>query len=306
MKKYALALILPLALGYGTMACSTPEPLPTKHTTKTSSKADGLVSFDASDETSADLGIVKWRVRIQDGVAVMEGLNSSKKVMGHVALRQATGSQTKQVITTIWWANANDSNKGILKVRADKTILNSKMPALMTVWGDHANKDLEAFKSKSKEEYGCIGDILWTIGGGLAAIGTCASVPLTNLPGAAACAGTIIGGPVAGAVSAWEDCGGSSSSSSSAPGTASNDTTGNDTTASNASTGGDQGAGDQGGQGTGTDQASNAGDNPNPGAGGDNPGDGMGDVGNAGGNEPPMEDESGGTAGAGDNDPIDV
>jgi len=62
------------------------------------------------------------------------------------------------------------------------------------------------------EEYGCIGDIFWTIGGVIVSVPTCAAVVPGALTGpldaaaAALCVGAVVGGPVAGGVSVYEDC----------------------------------------------------------------------------------------------------
>lgn len=68
------------------------------------------------------------------------------------------------------------------------------------------------------EEYGCVGDIFWAVGGLIVSIPTCAAI----IPGAAtgpldigiaaACVGTVAGGPVAGTISVVEDCFGSDGS----------------------------------------------------------------------------------------------
>jgi uncharacterized membrane protein YgcG len=62
------------------------------------------------------------------------------------------------------------------------------------------------------QEYACVGDIAWTVGGVIVSIPACAAI----VPGAATgplgagviatCVGTVIAGPVAGAISVYEDC----------------------------------------------------------------------------------------------------
>ena len=193
-----------LLLGTSMLACgSSPQAAPQPK------RLVPIATMAATAETTAATGITKWELyhakRAQGASSAFEVV--ARGAQDHVvrALKVSVLSET-HIKKKQWISNAPhliiDGKKG--------TILESTLTIGALETHQRLGRD-SAIHAKS-QEYGCFGDIFWAIGGFIVSVPTCAAIvpslaiaPIT--PGAVAlCVGAVIGGPVAGIVSAIEDC----------------------------------------------------------------------------------------------------
>jgi len=167
-----------------------------------------LAAIPTTADTLAETGVVIWEVFEAD-----PGDPDAGRAFAVVA-RDAHG-QAMHVIkveTTSRLQMTNDSTSNAHRMVFDskgKLLKSTIAPADLSFSRRFAH-DVSAAQMV---EYGCIGDIIWALGGLIVSIPVCAA----TIPGAAtgpldasavaACLGTITAGPVAGMVSVFEDCG---------------------------------------------------------------------------------------------------
>jgi hypothetical protein len=201
------ASILLGAIAVGSLSgCSGADSTPaTAHVHEAAPTA--LAAIYATPEGTAKTGIALWE--LYDGrtpasgfnVIARDGNRKILKAMNVQVVSQSSGN--KQVRLTF-------TGGGSALVDAKLGVVESSLTNEHAEFGKYLS---DALNASDKEPYGCVGDIFWAVGGLIGAIGVCGSV----LPGiitgpadaflVAGCVGTILAGPVAGTVSAFEDCG---------------------------------------------------------------------------------------------------
>ena len=263
-----LTALLVTSLGLAATACgSTPEPAPQP----AASKTRVLATFRASQSTRDKLGVQRWVLWVTPkGTLVYEGMDSQHHHVSHLSFRIGRDGKTQAMHTyNLGWADLPSNQKGIARFRTDKTPIESSMPNSVVSWTKFASYDFQLYSKRGgKLSYGCAGDILWTVGGVLASIAACNPISEVLSGGTAtfACAGALVGGVGAGAVSAYEDCFSSSSQQQTPDQKTSSNDQGGTQQASN-DTNGQNGNPSTGASDPGADPNSGASGNPDPGTG---------------------------------------
>jgi hypothetical protein len=162
----------------------------------------------ASPETNAETGVATWelfRARRTAPNAKRAYALVARDAHAHVIhsmrvqMIEETAGQSSQVSTS--------SSRHMLIDQQGSVLENTlTLPDVQL----HQKFGHDANLSSTPQEYGCYGDIAWSIGGLVGAIGTCglafAALPPFSVFAVLACVGAVVAGPIAGVISVVEDC----------------------------------------------------------------------------------------------------
>ena len=193
-------------LGASLFACADVSP---GRPLKTHSAPDATLPTSA--QTQAETGAATWEIYQHK----QTNPNVRREYM--VVARSAQGGivhtmrlTSLQHLPTIPPASSVNAAVSQLIVDGKGHVLLSTLDSTKVAFHQRLADDVSHAKM---EQYGCIGDIFWAIGGLIATLPACALIVpgavLGPIDGAvvATCVGTVLGGPVAGTVSVIEDCG---------------------------------------------------------------------------------------------------
>lgn len=170
-----------------------------------------LAKIPTSAETLAATGAATWEIysgKLTDPAVRQEYVVVARSAKGHVL--HTVKVQTLSNVSSAKLTSTAGSSVSRIVVDSTGHVLESTLDAEKLAF--HARLAHDVSQAKT-EEYGCIGDIFWALGGFIVSIPTCAAIvpsiavaPIT--PAAIQlCVGTVLGGPVAGGISVIEDCG---------------------------------------------------------------------------------------------------